>query len=147
MATLFSPILYWVPEGPYPANTLEFLSQSFLDATAFSVWCTLYLLAPVALVWAAASGAGQERTWRASDLDKYKSEAMTFLAALLPLVIVAFAMRGVGRSANPHYRTFQATYNAAMANLSRENKLRLSAFDFSFISWPLEFNAAKESKS
>ncbi len=151
MAFLFSPVLYWVPGGglgsPYPANGLEFVAQGVLDAALFCARLC-YHLAPYAVVAAAASGAGQDETkWDLLLDPDWRGTAVAVAAVLVPAVLIAAAARAAGRALNPHYRQFHAVYRDALDNWTRDSKDRLSAYDFSFNAWPVEFTASDVRKT
>ncbi|XP_076057452.1 phosphatidylserine lipase ABHD16A isoform X2 [Oratosquilla oratoria] len=55
------------------------------------------------------------------------------------LMVVALALRGLGRNTNSQYTTFLKKLNEAQANYNSSNKLALSKYDCDFWAWPADF--------
>ncbi|XP_022910096.1 phosphatidylserine lipase ABHD16A isoform X2 [Onthophagus taurus] len=62
-----------------------------------------------------------------------------FVTSLGVILVVSFCIRGVGRYQNATYQKFVKTLSDSQKSLTPANKQQLSAYDFEFFGWPVEF--------
>lgn len=63
------------------------------------------------------------------------------LAAFGCLYSTSLCLRALGRGVNPAYRDFLDALSDAQRSMNPGHKAKLSAYDFDFKSWPVEFSA------
>lgn len=150
MDLLLSPVVYSIPAidpdalggqagYPYPANCLEYTGQAILDVCSF-VLRLLYHLPPFCLLAVSFFGPA----WMLFLFDSTERAAASALLATVALAAVSMAaivIRALGRTCNEFYRDFIMVHSSSLAAWSKEAKLRLSAYDFDFGAWPVEFTA------
>ena len=104
------------------------------DTVISSVTVTARLLlyvSPIVIPWAVSKG------WASPDGLVWM---IKFLAGVGVVVAGAVLVRTLGRLTNPHYVRFSSVLATASRNYTDLNKQVLSQYDFSFSSWPVDYD-------
>lgn len=64
-----------------------------------------------------------------------------FLTSVGVILVISFCFRAVGRSANPTYKNFLNTLQAAQKNMTPSVKQQLNKYEFEFSAWPVEYRS------
>ncbi|XP_020829974.1 phosphatidylserine lipase ABHD16A [Phascolarctos cinereus] len=123
-----SPAGSW--ESYYQPRALEKHADSIL-ALASVLWSISYYSSPLAFFY----------LYRKGYLCMSKVVPFSHYAGTLLLLLAGVAcLRGIGRWTNPHYIQFITILEETHRNNSPENKKQLSAYNFDFKSWPIDFH-------